>query len=57
VYDITSVDSFYRAQDWVRELEQDNRPSVIAFVGNKCDLGNREVQVEVRDFLYNVYGF
>jgi len=39
VYDITSKNSFDRAKDWVRELQQQGDPNVVvAFVGNKSDL-------------------
>jgi small GTP-binding protein len=36
VYDITSKDSFHKAQNWIRELQrQANANIVIALVGNK----------------------
>jgi GTPase SAR1 family protein len=39
VYDITSQDSFVRAKNWIRELnEKANSVRVIALAGNKCDL-------------------
>ncbi|KAG1659057.1 hypothetical protein FOA52_001295 [Chlamydomonas sp. UWO 241] len=40
VYDITSADSFMRAQGWVRELQrQGNNPTmIVALAGNKSDL-------------------
>jgi len=39
VYDVTSQDSFERAQRWVSELrDQANRDIVIALAGNKIDL-------------------
>jgi small GTP-binding protein len=42
VYDITSKDSFLKAQNWVRELQrQASANIVIALVGNKLDLANR----------------
>lgn len=42
VYDITSKDSFLKAQNWVRELQrQANANIVIALVGNKLDLANK----------------
>ena len=41
VYDITSKDSFIKAQNWVRELQrQSNTNIVIALVGNKLDLAS-----------------
>lgn len=41
VYDITSTDSFERAQRWVSELrDQANKNIVIALAGNKIDLCN-----------------
>jgi len=45
VYDITSKDSFLKAQNWVRELQrQASSNIVIALVGNKLDLAsNRAV--------------
>ena len=42
VYDITSKDSFSKAQNWVRELQrQANSTIVIALVGNKLDLASK----------------
>lgn len=42
VYDITSKDSFLKAQNWVRELQrQASSNIVIALVGNKLDLASR----------------
>ncbi|CAF0826047.1 unnamed protein product [Brachionus calyciflorus] len=42
VFDITSKDSFLKAQNWVRELQrQANTNIVIALVGNKVDLANK----------------
>jgi small GTP-binding protein len=44
VYDITSKDSFLKAQNWVKELQrQANSNIVIALVGNKLDLANRRM--------------
>ena len=42
VYDITSKDSFLKAQNWVRELQrQASSNIVIALVGNKLDLASK----------------
>lgn len=42
VYDITSKESFLKAQNWVRELQrQANANIVIALVGNKLDLASK----------------
>lgn len=42
VFDITSKDSFIKAQNWVRELaKQANTNIVIALVGNKVDLASK----------------
>ncbi|KAJ6231928.1 ras and ef-hand domain-containing protein [Anaeramoeba flamelloides] len=39
VYDITSYDSFERAQDWVNELRSEGSPDAkIMLIGNKIDL-------------------
>uniref|UniRef100_A0A061SJJ3 Ras-related protein Rab-5C n=1 Tax=Tetraselmis sp. GSL018 TaxID=582737 RepID=A0A061SJJ3_9CHLO len=39
VYDITSAESFTRAQSWVKELRQQGSPNlIIALAGNKADL-------------------
>merc|ERR1712046_47219 len=39
VFDITSMDSFVRARDWVKELQRQGSPTlVLALVGNKADL-------------------
>lgn len=44
VYDITSKDSFLKAQNWVRELQrQANANIVIALVGNKLDLASKRM--------------
>ncbi len=44
VYDITSKDSFLKAQNWVRELQkQASQSIVIALVGNKVDLASKRV--------------
>ena len=38
VYDITSIESFERAQAWVKELQRQGNPNiVVALVGNKVD--------------------
>lgn len=48
VYDITSVDSFDRAKNWVKELQRQGNPNiVIALAGNKVDLENsRKIESE-----------
>ncbi|CAN6487283.1 unnamed protein product [Victoria cruziana] len=48
VYDITSVDTFHKAQYWVKELQKHGSPEIVmALVGNKADLHeNRAVTVE-----------
>uniref|UniRef100_A0A671DVP7 Ras-related protein Rab-17 n=1 Tax=Rhinolophus ferrumequinum TaxID=59479 RepID=A0A671DVP7_RHIFE len=49
VYDITSKDSFCRAQQWLKDLEKEFLPGevVVMLVGNKTDLGEkREVTFE-----------
>ncbi|CAM6091738.1 unnamed protein product [Calypogeia fissa] len=48
VYDITSPDSFNKAQFWVKELQKHGSPGIVmALVGNKADLHeSREVQTE-----------
>nr|AIX09862.1 Rab-GTPase [Chara australis] len=48
VYDVTNVDSFTRAKNWVRELQRQGNPSlIIALAGNKVDLvAKRKIQVE-----------
>ena len=39
VYDITSMESFERAKDWVKELQRQGNPNVvIALAGNKLDM-------------------
>ena len=52
VYDITSPDTFKRAQAWVKELRQQaNQNIVIALAGNKADLANqRTVDNEVQEY-------
>ncbi|XP_022765437.1 ras-related protein RABF1 isoform X1 [Durio zibethinus] len=48
VYDITSPDSFTKAQYWVKELQKHGSPDIVmALVGNKADLHEkREVPVQ-----------
>ncbi|KAL6123908.1 hypothetical protein ACLB2K_076424 [Fragaria x ananassa] len=48
VYDITSPDSFNKAQYWVKELQKHGTPDIVlALVGNKADLPEkREVSVQ-----------
>ncbi|KAG0459140.1 hypothetical protein HPP92_022268 [Vanilla planifolia] len=48
VYDITSSDSFLKAQYWVKELQKHGSPdAVMALVGNKADLKeNRRVSAQ-----------
>ena len=54
VYDITSPDTFKRAQAWVKELRQQaNQNIVIALAGNKADLAQqRIVETEVRTMAF-----
>ncbi|KAK2949654.1 putative Vacuolar protein sorting-associated protein 21 [Blattamonas nauphoetae] len=48
VYDITSQSSLSRAQAWVDQLEKEEAPQVMAFIGNKCDCEpQRKVPTEV----------
>ncbi|XP_015572820.1 ras-related protein RHN1 [Ricinus communis] len=51
VYDISSMDTFIRAQKWVQELQRQGNPNlVMALVANKFDLDSkREVQNEEGD--------
>ncbi|KAK2992384.1 hypothetical protein RJ640_018303 [Escallonia rubra] len=48
VYDITSPESFAKAQYWVKELQKHGSPDIVmALVGNKADLQEkREVAVQ-----------
>ncbi|GMP69149.1 hypothetical protein CsSME_00028519 [Camellia sinensis var. sinensis] len=48
VYDITSPESFTKAQYWVKELQKHGSPDIVmALVGNKADLQEkREVSVQ-----------
>ncbi|XP_060636937.1 ras-related protein Rab-5C [Anolis sagrei] len=42
VYDITNMDTFVRAKNWVKELQrQASSNIVIALAGNKADLGSK----------------
>ncbi|KAF3328205.1 ras-related protein RABF1 [Carex littledalei] len=53
VYDITSPESFIKAQYWVKELQKHGNPDIVmALVGNKADLNeNRSVQSQdARDY-------
>lgn len=41
-YDITSPESFHKAQYWVKELQKHGSPDIVmALVGNKADLNER----------------
>lgn len=47
VYEITTYESFERAQYWVRELATNSPETLITLVGNKSDLeGSRKVSTE-----------
>jgi len=48
VYDITNKNSFDKAKEWVKELQQQGDPNVVvAFVGNKLDMeSSRKVTIE-----------
>lgn len=47
VYDITSRESFERAQYWIREVADHSPETLITLVGNKCDLeAGRKVNAE-----------
>lgn len=48
VYDITQVETFGKARQWIKELERQGDPGVlICLVGNKTDLeGKRQVSRE-----------
>ncbi|KAK8574717.1 hypothetical protein V6N13_034034 [Hibiscus sabdariffa] len=48
VYDISSLDTFARAKQWVQELQNQGNPNpVMALVANKSDLDSkREVQIQ-----------
>lgn len=42
VYDITNMDSFHRAKEWIKELQRNGGPNIVlAFVGNKVDLSEK----------------
>jgi len=44
VYDITNVDTFGKAKNWVKELQRQASPNiVIALAGNKADLANKRM--------------
>lgn len=47
VYDITALDTFNRAKNWVRELQRQASPNiVIALAGNKVDLEDKRMVEE-----------
>ncbi|ERM97555.1 ras-related protein RABF2b isoform X2 [Amborella trichopoda] len=49
VYDITSMDSFLRAQKWVQELQRQGNPTLfMVLVANKVDLASKR-KVEEKD--------
>ncbi|KAF4667167.1 hypothetical protein FOL47_003701 [Perkinsus chesapeaki] len=46
VYDQTSMASFERAKDWIKQLSMVNNPNiVVALAGNKMDVADQEVPV------------
>jgi len=49
VYDISNPESFEKAKEWVEEFRssEQNTERVVALVGNKADLGGREVPTHV----------
>ncbi|GLJ45282.1 hypothetical protein SUGI_0953040 [Cryptomeria japonica] len=49
VYDITSMETFQKAQFWVKELQKHGNPNIVmALVGNKADLeDSRAVETQV----------
>lgn len=50
VYDVTSNDSFERAQRWISELrDQANKDIIIALAGNKIDLCNDVTETEMTE--------
>jgi len=49
VYDITNVETFEKAKEWIKELQRQASPSIIiALAGNKADLSSKR-KVEVGD--------
>jgi len=58
VFDITYRNSFDKAKDWVKELQQQGDPNVVvAFVGNKVDMENqRKVTTEEAQSYANTNG-
>ena len=53
VYDLTSQDSFARAQAWLRELQQQDNPNlVMALAGNKADLADQRQVAEAEARAY-----
>eukprot|EP01155_Anaeramoeba_flamelloides_P051771 Anaeramoba_flamelloidesc42527_g3_i1.p1 GENE.c42527_g3_i1~~c42527_g3_i1.p1 ORF type:complete len:204 (+),score=43.38 c42527_g3_i1:10-621(+) len=50
VYDITRLESFERAKDWVKEIqEKGSKNAKIALVGNKIDLNEYRVETEIAE--------
>ena len=44
MYDVTSKDSFERAEKWINEVKERANPSVaLILVGNKCDLDKKVI--------------
>ncbi|CAL5977225.1 Rab1a [Hexamita inflata] len=47
IYDVTDINSFERAKQWVSEVQQANSVNrIIALCANKCDLPKQDWQVE-----------
>jgi Ras-related protein Rab-21 len=50
VYDITDMNSFMKAQSWVRELQRVRGDQVVVVIcGNKNDMPNRQVPVDTAE--------
>jgi len=46
-FDITDVNTFEGAKNWIKEIEQNVKNVSVFLVGNKCDLENRTVPSEM----------
>lgn len=52
VFDLTSVESFKVAQDWVQKLKDEDSKTLIVLLGNKCDLDEERQVSDSQIFQY-----
>lgn len=51
VFDITHKNSFLSAIEWIKEIKENSENTLIALLGNKCDLENHIDKVLIEEFV------